>query len=112
MNNLVIPCKTDEISDGYHTFGELYAHRVSLFAALMVCNKKKAWMSKKHDDGSGYDGWFIAGIKLPTGDITYHLPDNYWGMLSSRVKVLDRAPKWDGHTPTDVINRLDDFVLK
>jgi hypothetical protein len=25
---------TNQISDGYHTFGELYDHRISLFIAL------------------------------------------------------------------------------
>jgi hypothetical protein len=31
---------TNRISDGYHTFGELYDHRIQLFIALckMMCN--------------------------------------------------------------------------
>lgn len=28
---LIIPCDTDIVSDGFHTFGELYAHRTALF---------------------------------------------------------------------------------
>lgn len=55
-----------DISDGYHTFNELYHHRAILFAN--ICNKSgKSWKSKKHHDGSMYDGMFIVGINTPDG---------------------------------------------
>ena len=60
------------VSDGYHTFKELYEHRVVLFVALITAltqqeyhpSNKICWKSKKHSDGTMYDGWFIAGIGL------------------------------------------------
>lgn len=106
---------TNKISDGYHTFGELYEHRIALFIAL--CNHRgclfvdheetpaDTWKSMKHGDGTEWEGWFIAGIGTEKGkQISYHLPIKYWDDLN--VEVLDKAPEWDGHTPDDVIKRL------
>lgn len=107
MPTLTIPCPTSEVSDGYHTFGELYEHRCLLFVALMKAHPKMAWRSRLHHDGSGEPGWWIGGLHLPTGDISYHLPDWAWPLLDgSGVTTLERAPKWDGHTSTDVLQRL------
>lgn len=57
---------TNQISDGYHTFGELYEHRIALFRAL--CS-----MQLEIDSEHG-------------------------------------APKWDGHTSADVLQRLKGFA--
>jgi hypothetical protein len=91
------------VGDGYHTFNELYEHRYALFAALCGTTTL-AWKSHFHDDGTMFDDMFIAGIDLPVGTITYHLPDRLWNHF--RVRELDRAPEWDGHTQYDVIGRL------
>lgn len=96
---------TGETSDGYHTFNELYEHRHALFLAL--ASLTDSWMSKKHHDGSEMDGWFIAGIKLRSGDISYHLPMRIWDdCVKTGAEVLPKAPKWDGHTSNDVVDRL------
>ena len=94
-----------EVSDGFHTFAELYDHRCHLFAALVSTMPQRAWKSRKHSDGSGFDGWFIAGLDLAPGTITYHLPESMWGLLAG-VRALDAAPPWDGHTSKDVVARL------
>lgn len=109
---------TNLVSDGYHTFGELYEHRCLLFIMLMGVYDTAgdwSWRSRKHDDGSEMPGWFVAGINLPTGPITYHLPESMWEMLDpvkfgATVQTLDRAPKWDGHTSQDVCNRIREFI--
>ncbi|WP_234923241.1 hypothetical protein [Salmonella enterica] len=51
-----------EVSDGYHTFNELYAHRVRLFSTLMNAFPESAWWSFQHHDGEQWDGWVLAGI--------------------------------------------------
>lgn len=94
-----------DVSDGYHTFDELYDHRIALFIALAKSHADIAWKAIKHADGSAWDGWFIAGMHLPTGDISYHLPESDWDKLDG-VEALDKAPEWDGHTPADVVERL------
>ena len=98
--------KSGTVSDGYHTFDELYEHRNFLFLNLMRCNPTLAWVSRTHSDGSEIEGWFIAGIELPTGQISYHLPDTLWD-VACRCSggVYGRAP-WDGHTAEDVVKRL------
>ena len=96
--------RTKDISDGYHTFGDLYHHRAVLFS--MVCNllKDKAWKSKLHDDGTMFgeeDEMFIVGVETPEGQYTYHYHINpYWDLFD--VKELDYAPRYDGHKPEDI----------
>lgn len=94
-----------DLSDGYHTFNELYHHRAVLFSVICNSFKSCAWKSKKHNDGTMYGGMFIVGIDTPEGSATYHYDiEPYWDMFD--VKELDKAPEWDGHTPDDAINRI------
>ena len=94
-----------DLSDGYHTFNELYHHRAILFSVICNVFKNRAWKSKKHHDGTMYDGMFIVGIDTPKGQATYHYDiDPYWDMF--QVKELPNAPEWDGHTPDEAINRI------
>lgn len=100
-------------SDGYHTFAELYEHRHALCLALMKTLPHMSWFSQRHEDGElcfGDNEWFIVGIDLPNGPVTYHLPVRLWREAKATGAVeLDRGKKWDGHTPGDVIRRLNDF---
>ncbi len=91
---------TGSVSDGYHTFDELYFHRMILFSVICNTYKEKAWKSKLHDDGTMYDNYFIVGITTPEGDYTYHYHLDYWNTFN--VKELEKAPKWDGHKPEDI----------
>lgn len=92
-------------SDGYHTFNELYHHRAVLFSVIVKAFPERAWKSRKHHDGTMYDGMFIIGIDTPQGQATYHYDvDPYWEMFACRE--LDRAPEWDGHTPAEAISRI------
>ena len=94
-----------DLSDGYHTFHELYHHRAILFSVICNVFKNRAWKSKKHHDGTMYDGMFIVGIDTPKGQATYHYDiDPYWDIF--QVKELSNAPEWDGHTPDEAINRI------
>lgn len=102
---LTQPPITGDTSDGYHTFNELYRHRAILFS--VICNERPevAWKSKRHHDGTMYDGMFIVGIDTPEGQATYHYDiDPYWDMF--RVKELELAPEWDGHTSCEAIRRI------
>lgn len=111
MNTLKIPCKPGEVSDGFHTFDELYDHRCTLFLALMSAHHDLSWMSVKHHDDSEWDGWFIAGMRLPTGDVTYHLPVTMLGLAQDTgCLLLDRGIEWDGHTDADVVTRIQDWI--
>jgi len=109
MEKIEIECEVGKVSDGYHTFEDLYEHRHVLLMALMMSNSGLSWKSRKHSDGSdAYEGWFLAGMTLPTGQITYHLPNRLFDMLE--VSDLTLPPEYDGHIPAEVIIRLGRFV--
>lgn len=116
---------TGDTSDGYHTFDELYEHRTGLLMAL--CNvladyylsvfdrasyEARLFKSRRHHDGSMYDGMFIVGINCagnPKSEqvwATWHCEDRWWHRFN--VPELDRAPEWDGHTPAEALARLVD----
>jgi len=90
-----------QISDGYHTFDELYNHRMILFSIICNTYKDKAWKSWLHDDGTMFDDYFIVGIETLEGMFTYHYHKDHWNKFN--VKKLDKAPVWDGHTADDII---------
>ena len=107
QNRLIVTPETGigDLSDGFHTFNELYHHRAVLFSVICNSFKSLAWKSKKHNDGTMYNGMFIVGITTPEGDATYHYDiEPYWNMFD--VKELDKAPEWDGHTPSEAIERI------
>lgn len=89
-----------EVSDGYHTFNELYHHHMVLFA--VICNqfKLESWKSWLHNDGTLFEDYFIVGISTPQGNYSYHFHKDHWDMF--RVPELDNAPKWDGHMLSDI----------
>lgn len=91
-------------SDGYHTFNELYHHRMMLFSVICNQNKDKSWKSWLHDDGTMFDDYFIVGIETKEGHYTYHYHKDHWDMFD--VTELDKAPKWDGHKPEDITRLL------
>lgn len=110
-----------EISDGYHTFNELYDHRITLFVALArLCRRQElkiggwpgqpfVWRSKKHSDGElcfGTGTQYVLGIgNFPGQQITYHIPIERWDETNF-AETLDKAPEFDGHTSADVLERL------
>lgn len=114
MREELEPGEAGQISDGYHTFDELYAHREALTAALfraaatgLIWGLGQAWKSRAHHpaDTPCYDGYFIVGLELPAGTITYHYPNEQWDDFRE-VMELAHAPKWDGAPPAATVERL------
>jgi hypothetical protein len=110
---VMIECPdSGKISDGFHTMAELYDHRRALTAVLAAAatTADDSWRSKRHhpDDSPMFEGgYFIVGINLPTGPITYHYKMKHWDDFAA-VPELPHAPKWDGATPGDSVTRLLD----
>ncbi|MDI9412745.1 MAG: hypothetical protein QM401_04110 [Bacillota bacterium] len=92
------------VSDGYHTFNELYYHRMILFSVICNTFSDKAWKSKLHADGTMFEGYFIVGVSTAEGSFTYHYHLDHWGQFN--VPELERAPEWDGHTAADITRLL------
>lgn len=106
--------ETDNISDGYHTFGELYDHRRALTAAFLASLSALSWKSKQHhpEDSPMFEGgYFIVGINLPNGQLSYHYKLEHWDDFS-KIEEIPFAPKWDGHTPELTIQRLLEWANK
>jgi len=96
----------DDVSDGFHTFRQLYYQRMMLFATIVKQNKDKAWKSLRHEDGELCfgGGWFVVGIDTPEGSYTYHYEDTFYSLFD--CIELERGKHWDGHTEKDVTRLL------
>ena len=109
------PKDMGEVSDGYHTFNELYEYRMLYNAALFNEFAKQGLYdvhkSRKHSDGEypfGDSNWFIVMAELPTGQISNHYEMKDWDKFQIPEKPL--ANKWDEHSPRDVAERLTSFT--
>jgi len=119
---------TESISDGYHTFDELYDHRITLYIALCKALQKPlhygdirntpagegklVWRSKRHSDGQicfGTGTQYVLGIgHIPGKQITYHVPIERWDETDF-ADTLKKAPEWDNHTSEDVLVRIKEL---
>lgn len=103
-----------QISDGYHTFEELYEYRM-----LYNAHAASGWVAKgypvvkswRHSDGEECfgGGWFIVTAQLPTGQVSNHYPEEDWDLFD--VPEMETAPEWDGHTPQDAARRLHEALM-
>lgn len=107
---------TEDTSDGYHTFKELYEFRkvynAALFNEWAKEGKYSVHKSLKHHDGELCfgGGWFIVVAILPSGQISNHYEIKDWGLFNcmETEKVLF---EFDGHTPKDVLNRINSLYI-
>ena len=121
-----------QISDGHHTFEELYEFR-ALYHAMAFNELGKTTMveiplnptteptyltskydihkSHRHHDGELCfgGGWFIVVGMTPEGQVTNHYQNKYWDYFK-----IPEAPKaryeFDGHDAQDVISRLKSII--
>jgi len=100
-----------EVSDGYHTFNELYYYRM-LYNAAFFNLLPKNWVhkSKRHHTGEECfgGGWFIVMANLPTGQISNHYELKDWDLF--KVPEKEFADEWDGHTPQEAADRLRKYL--
>jgi hypothetical protein len=97
-----------DISDGYHTFDELYEHRHILFINLLQHYRESAFKTWLNDKKERWEGWFICGLNTTYGQITYHLPSRFWDAIN--VKEVDYNSDYDGHSASDVLGRLTKLI--
>ena len=125
--------RINELSDGYHTYDELYDFRKMYNAVLFnhwaihknllvdlqnpiksqqvdtpLYGVHKSW---RHNDGELCfgGGWFIVSAMLPTGLISNHYKAEDWDLF--QVPEVEKALyEFDGHTPQDVLVRLKNLI--
>ncbi len=101
----------NQISDGWHTFDDLYEFRKLYNAALFnEWAKMKLYdvhKSIRHNDGEYCfgGGWFIVVAILPDGQISNHYKLEDWDLFKIPIVLKAKYP-FDGHTEKDVIKRL------
>ena len=105
---------SDDVSDGYHTFGDLYdirkAYNVALFNIIAKEPKYNTHKAKRHYTGELCfgGGWFIVTASLPAGQVSNHYEMKDWDLFN--VPSAEKALiEFDGHTTPDVIARLLDL---
>lgn len=118
INKMILEIEDDPnedanlISDKYHTFGELYEFRklynAALFNAWAQVGLYEVHKSYRHNDGEkcfGSDDWFIVVAVLPGGQISNHYKACDFHLFD--IPFVSKALyPFDGHTSSDVLNRL------
>lgn len=109
------PSNIGDLSDGYHTFNELYRYRMlynaAFFNALAKEGSIKICKSRRHSDGEkcfGSDDWFVVMAILPTGQISNHYESKYWDLFN--IPESEIAFEYDGHTPNDAADRIERYL--
>ena len=118
--------RINELSDGYHTYDELYEFRKIYNAVLFnewatqpigfnidgsIKSKFDVHKSWRHNDGELCfgGGWFIVSAMLPTGLISNHYKSEDWDLF--KVPEVEKAIyEYDGHTPQDTLTRLSNLI--
>lgn len=112
----------ENTNDGYHSFKELYEHRMVLTAALFntwyitarhwdrpsigyvwvkdICKSRVPIEEEPYFDPE----WFIVWAMLPEGQVSYHYKMEYWDLF--QIPEATTPPVWDGHSAQDVVNRF------
>lgn len=119
-----------QVSDGYHTFGELYEFRMMYNAVLFnlwaklddevlvreglsthpLYDVHKSW---KHNDGEWCFGeekkHFKVSAMTPFGEISNHYKAEHWDLF--KVPEVEKAKyEFDGHTGLDTLTRLKNLI--
>lgn len=108
---MIVTRDTDQLSDGFHTFGELYAFRSALTALLWNRWARAALYDvhksrRHHDERYPFDNpnWFIVVATTPAGQISFHYPVQDWDRF--HIPERERAIIWDGHDAAQALERL------
>ena len=128
------------VSDGFHTFDEIYNFR-KLYNALLFnewamqikmetafskdasgrtkqivvakSNKYDVHKSIRHHNGELCfgGGWFVVIAILPSGQITNHYEMKDWDLF--KIPEVEKAKyEFDGHTSQDVVERMLNLLSK
>lgn len=109
--NHITGFEENELSDGWHTFNDLYEFRklynAALFNEWSRLGLYDIHKSVRHNDNELCfgGGWFIVVAILPDGQISNHYKLSEWDLF--KVPETDKAKyPFDGHAEKDVMKRL------
>jgi hypothetical protein len=105
-----------ELSDGYHTFNELYHQRALLSAGFFnqLPSEYRPHKARKHYNNALQieecfgGGWFIVMAELPTGQVSEHFEEKYWDLFN--LPVQECCNLWDRHTTKESFDRIKEWL--
>lgn len=98
-----------DIVDGYHSFAELYDHRIALFCLLIRANV----FFSKTCVFDHYEGWDMVRCRTNKDEqISYHIPKDKRHLWHDETFLEGAADSWDGHNSNDVVIRLNNANIK
>jgi len=95
--------KNGDVSDGFHTFDELYDHRCLLFINLCLQSHRGCYWYEH------YKGWPCLTLQNIKDQISYHIPEKYLFLIREAIQEVSKEEgqsKFDGHDSEKVISRL------
>ena len=92
----------NDLSDGYHTFDELYEHRMLLYINFCLSRANECYWTFHEDFGNCP---ICLVWESRAGQISYHLNKKYLSLIQKKFKRNDDH-KYDGHNSFDVLDRL------
>lgn len=105
----------EQVSDGYHTFAELYEYRKLYNAAFFnelakkgIYNVHKSKDMQLEKNVLVVVGLFIVMADLPTGQISNHYELKDWDLFKCTEKSFSDI--WDGHSPQEAAKRLLEYL--
>lgn len=105
----------DLLNEKQELIEELYDFRLTynalLFNEWAENQKYEVYKSRRHSDEElCFDGeYFIVVANLPTGQVTNHYHIRHWDMF--KINEYEKVNEdFDGHTPSDVIERLQQVI--
>lgn len=117
----------NDISDGYHTFNELYDHRCLLWI-LFLLRDGEAFVEDSFWVRDHFKGWDLLSCKRVVVDwgqidettvgefqMTYHVPIKFRHLYEGKISEESRdyaEHVYDKHTSADVLKRLEDLCRK
>ncbi|MCA9367622.1 hypothetical protein KC887_05190 [Candidatus Kaiserbacteria bacterium] len=112
---LVIDNPYIEVSDGHHTFDELYKYRMVFHmeaCRLWLSEGLTVVRSKYHSNGELCFGgaYFIVVAELPTGQVSNHYKVKYEPYFDF-IPGTYLPPTYDGHTPKQALHRMRLYSL-
>lgn len=103
---VMVEADRKDVSDGIHNIDELYAHRCACFIAFAAMRPQESWWATADEEG-----WLLVGIRLPSGDVSYHVPPTERAVVeASGIPRLPKAPPFDGHSSDDVLQRIRAWI--
>lgn len=122
-----VDCPGD-VSDGHHTFNELYRYRMLYNAAFLNMYSSPAvrmmsdgnrsvivrnvGKSRLHHDGTEPfgGGWFVVWVELDGKLVSNHYELEHWDLFD--IPEYATAPEWDGSTPEQEADALEAWIMR